>query len=173
MPTEREYEPRESRVAIDPDKVAEDPGLLPYAHHVGSAIIRPIDKGRTRGVAMAAMYEQTGTQLEQIRGQVEVLIRQAQSIHDRIAVSESIYNAEVGFRPTTGQTYYLYERRGQADGAPRKPRVLSLVAPAEWGPRPPYDFVAEVRLLSDHTWEVVRLASEPDPDAPDPLRASA
>ncbi len=31
---------------IDPDKVAENPGLLPYAHTAGGAVIRPEDKGR-------------------------------------------------------------------------------------------------------------------------------
>lgn len=44
---------------IDPDKVAESPGLLPYAHHSGSAVIRPEDKGQIRGNAMTAMYDQT------------------------------------------------------------------------------------------------------------------
>ena len=40
---------------IDLDKIAEQPHLLPYAHTLGGAIIRPIDKGRTKGVAMSAM----------------------------------------------------------------------------------------------------------------------
>lgn len=144
-------------MAIDPDKVAEAPGLLPYAHHVGSAIIRPIDRGRSKGLGMAAMYEQTGVQLNQLKDQVALLLRQAQSIHDRIEVSESIYAAEMGFTPNVMQTCYLYQRRGEGGG-----RVMSLVAPAEWGPRPPYDYVATVKLLSDHTWEVGELASEAD-----------
>jgi hypothetical protein len=41
---------------IDKDKVTDDPGLLPYAHTVGSAVIRPEDRGRIRGNAMLAMY---------------------------------------------------------------------------------------------------------------------
>ncbi len=56
-----QHEPKESKVLIDPDKVTDSPGLLPYAHHVGSAMIKPIDQGRTEGLAMSAMYEQTGT----------------------------------------------------------------------------------------------------------------
>ena len=153
--------PKESTQHIDPDKVAETPSLLPYAHHVGSAIIKPIDKGRTKGLAMSAMYEQTGVQLNQLREQVEVLIAQAQSIHDRIGVSESIYGAEMGFRPNVNQVCYLYERHGGR-------RVMSLVSPAEWGGRPPYRFVAEVRLLSDHTWDVVRMAREDSTGSADP-----
>jgi hypothetical protein len=33
---------------IDKDKVAENPGLLPYAHTAGGAVIRPEDKGKIR-----------------------------------------------------------------------------------------------------------------------------
>ena len=49
---------------IHPDKITETPHLLPYAHHVGSAIIKPLDKGKTKGVAMKAMYQQTEQQLQ-------------------------------------------------------------------------------------------------------------
>jgi len=145
--------PRESKMNIDPDKVAETPGLLPYAHHVGSAIIKPLDKGRAKGLAMSAMYEQTGVQLNQLKKQVEMLVAQAQTIHDRIAVSESIYTAEVGFKAIIGQVCFLYER---SNGV----RVLSMVAPEEWGTKPPYRFVARVSLLSDHTWDVLEMAEE-------------
>lgn len=148
-----DYKPKESNINIDPDKVTDSPGLLPYAHHVGSAIIKPIDKGRTKGLAMSAMYEQTGVQLNQLKDQIELLISQAQSIHDRISVSESIYSAEIGFKPNISQTCYLYERKsGQ--------RVLSLVGPKEWRKNPPFTYVATVRLLSDHTWDVEEMANE-------------
>ena len=154
-----DYTPKESINRIDPDKVTDNPGLLPYAHHVGSAIIAPIDKGRTTGLALSAMYEQTGTQLDQIRQQVELLISQAQKVHDRITVSESIYTAEAGFKANIGQECYLYER---ANGT----RVLSLVAPTEWRKGPPFTYVASVKKLSDHTWDV--LAVEGDIHAPRP-----
>jgi hypothetical protein len=123
--------------------------LLPYARHVGSAIIRPLDKGRTRGVAMQAMYQQTDTQLQQIREQVETLIRQAQAIHDRINLSEKIYKADCGFKPVPGHTYFLYSKK---DGS----LILSLVSPAEWGNSIPYIFMAEAQLLADHTWKILQ-----------------
>lgn len=157
-PNMADYQPKKSTQAIDPDKVAEHPSLLPYAHHVGSAIIRPLDKGKVKGLAMAAMYEQTGTQLEQIRAQVELLISQAQDIHDRISISESIYQAEVNFKPNIGQTYYLYEREGGK-------RLLSLLGPTDWGSKLPYIYIASAKLLSDHTWDVVEMAKDIDLDA--------
>ena len=133
---------------INKDKITETPNLLPYAHHVGSAIIKPLDKGRTKGNAMTAMYQQTGTQLNQIKEQVETLIRQAQALHDRINISEKIYKADAGFKPVINQVYHLYERQnGQW--------VLSLISPKEWGSKLPYHFIASVQLLADHTWEVL------------------
>lgn len=138
---------------IDPKKVAENPHLLPYAHTVGGVVIQPLDKGKAKGIAMAAMYEQTDMHLDQIRKQIELLAQQARAIADRVAVSEKIYQAEIGFEPVIGKQYHLYKR---ANGK----HLLSLIAPAEWGAKIPYDFVASVHLLSDHTWEVLAQAKE-------------
>jgi hypothetical protein len=132
---------------ISRDKIAENPSLLPYAHHVGSAIIRPMDKGRTKGNAMKAMYQQTDNQLHQIKEQVETLIRQAQAIHDRITISEKIYKADCGFKPVVGYVYYLYEKKDSS-------WVISMVSPQEWGKNPPYTYIAEVELLADSTWQI-------------------
>jgi len=143
---------RESDInSIDPDKVAENPHLLPYAHHVGSAIIKPLDKGRAKGNAMSAMIQQTEGSLHKIKEQVELLIKQAQEIHDRINVSEKIYQADCGIVPNIGQVYYLYERKN-------KSWVLSMVSPTDWGGNPPYTYIATAELLADHTWKVLEMA---------------
>ncbi|MCP9237743.1 DUF2452 domain-containing protein [Lewinella sp. JB7] len=133
---------------IDGDKVASDPHRLTYGHERGGAPIRPSDRGKATGLAMRAMYEQTDRQLDQIRAQIELLARQASEIKNRMTVSERIYAAEMNIDPIVSRTYYLYERDNGT-------HVLSMVSPAEWGPRPPYHYVATVRLLGDHTWEVI------------------
>ncbi|MEM6964800.1 MAG: DUF2452 domain-containing protein [Bacteroidota bacterium] len=134
---------------IDKDKVAENPHLLPYAHTVGGSVIRPIDKGRVKGLAVSAMYDQTEAQLDQIREQVTLLAAQAEKIHRRIEVSEKIYLAEIGFKPLIGHTYHLYERKNGKE-------VLSMVDPKEWGRSMPFEkHVATVKLLSDHTWDIL------------------
>ena len=91
---------------ISEEKITDTPSLLPYGHHVGSAIIRPIDKGKTKGIAMQSMYQQTDNQLLQIKQQVETLIKQAQKIHDRIDLSEKIYTSDCGFKPICGNIYF-------------------------------------------------------------------
>ena len=133
---------------IDKDKIAENPHSLPYAHTVGGVEIKPVDKGKVKGRAMAAMYDQTNMDLEQIRQQMELLARQAKDIHDRVRISEKIYLAELNFDPRIGQIYYLYQR---SNGK----YVVSLVAPEEWGNNPPFEYVSSMELLSDHTWNVI------------------
>ena len=133
---------------IDKDKITDIPGLLPYAHHIGSVIIKPVDSGKVKGRAMKAMYDQTTKSLQQIREQVELLIRQAQKIHDRITVSEEIYNAECSFEPAINQIYHLYKRKNNS-------KFLSMIAPEEWGNNKNLTHVCSAKLLSDHTWEII------------------
>ena len=133
---------------INPDKVAENPGLLPYAHTAGGAVIKPDDMGKVKGRSMLAMRQQTDRQMNQLYEQMEVLARQAKLLAERKEISERIYNAAMGFEPIISETYYLYEKENGAD-------LLSLVAPEEWGRSFKYSrFLAKVTLLADHTWEV-------------------
>lgn len=136
---------------IDGDKVAINPHLLPYAHERGGATIKPIDAGKVKGLAMTAMYEQTDLQLDQIKAQIELLARQAQAIQQRMTISERIYQAQIGIDPIISRTYYLYEKK---DGK----NVLSMVSPDEWGKKSPYTYIATVKLLGDHTWDVLEKA---------------
>jgi hypothetical protein len=134
---------------IDPDKITETPHVLPYGHHAGSAIVKPVDKGRIKGLAVGAMYEQTDMQLEQIRQQIELLAEQARKIKRRVEISEQIYLSEMSFKPLIGHTYHLYRRDSGEE-------ILSMIAPEEWGRSKPLTFVATVKLLADHTWEVLK-----------------
>lgn len=139
---------------IDKDKITENPHNLPYAHTVGGFVIKPIDKGRIKGNALAAMEEQTDIQLKQIKEQIDLLAQQAQALVDRKEISYQIYGAEMGFKPVVGKTYHLYERDNGN-------RVLSLVGPNNWGKEIPFEtFIATVRMLGDHTWEILEVSSE-------------
>lgn len=150
MSEEKKQDPNDAFVnPIDKDKVAENPGLLPYAHTAGGAVIRPEDKGRIRGNAMTAMYDQTDRQMEQLRQQMETLVNQAKSLQNRMSVSEVIYQADIPFQPVIHHIYHLYQRK--SDGT----HLLSMVAPEEWGRKAPFEHLATVRLLGDHTWEVL------------------
>jgi len=132
---------------IDKDKIAINPHTLEYAHSVGGALIKPMDKGRVKGLAVSAMYEQTDMQIEQIKEQIDLLAQQARAIQKRVEISEKIYLADCGFKPLIGKTYHLYEKESEQ-------WVLSMIGPNEWKTCP-YEFVSTVKLLADHTWEVI------------------
>ena len=96
--------------------------------------------------ALTAMEEQTNMQLTQIRQQIELLAIQAKEIQKRKELSMIVYEAKLNFAPVIGHNYFLYEEK---EGI----HLLSMIGPKEWGRKGcPYNFVAEVKLLADHTW---------------------
>ncbi len=143
---------------IDPDKITENPSTLPYSHTVGGAVIRPDDLKKNKSRALSAMEEQTDRQLDQIRKQIDLLAQQAKEIHERKTLSEMIYLAKMGFKPEINHVYHLYQK---TEEDPEHPFVLSMVGPKEWGrSKPPGSFVYSVKLLADHTWDVVAKPNE-------------
>ena len=135
---------------IDKDKITETPGSLPYAHHTGSALVKPEDQGKLKGRALSAMEHQTDMQLHQIYEQMQLLAEQAKKLQARKTISERIYGAEMRFEPLINHVYFLYEK-DSGD------QLLSLIAPEQWGRSgKEFTFVAEVRLLADHTWDILR-----------------
>jgi len=132
------------------DKITDLPGLIEYAHHAGSAIIKPLDRGRIKGNAISSMHDQTDRQFRQLYEQMQTLVDQAKYLKKRVEISERIYEADISFQPVVGKTYYFYIRKNGMG-------LLSMVSPEEWGKTIPYEtFEAAVRLLSDHTWEIVK-----------------
>lgn len=133
---------------IDPDKITEHPSLIPYAHHVGSAIIKPEDQGKTKGRALTAMEHQTDLQMTQIYEQMQLLAGQVKKLEDRKRISHFIYQADMRFEPLINHTYHLYQKNtGQF--------LLSLVSKDQWGRSGQHlEFIASVLLLADHTWDI-------------------
>lgn len=131
-------------------KTTNIPGLLEYAHNVGGFSVVPTEKGIIKGRAINAMHEQTQRQMDQIYEQMKLLAKQVNDLKERADVSHLIYDAEMSFQPIIGETYYLYEKKDEL-------QVLSLVSPQEWGKTMPFQkFVAKVKLLADHTWDVIK-----------------
>jgi len=134
---------------IDPDKITETPNTLEYPHHAGSALVKPEDQGKIKGRAIAAMEHQTDMQMDQIRQQMQLLADQVKKLQDRKSISEVIYGAEMRFEPLINHIYHLYEKEDQGF-------LLSLIGPDQWGrSRKTFTFVATVRLLADHTWDIL------------------
>jgi len=134
---------------IDKDKTTDIPGTISFPHHVGSAVVKPEDKGKIKGRAMMAMRDQTQREMSQLYEQMQTLVKQAEEIKKRVEVSEKIYLSTFNFEPVINHIYYLYEKK---DGK----NILSMISPKEWGNTIPYEkYLATIKLLSDHTWEIL------------------
>jgi hypothetical protein len=132
---------------IDPDKITESPSTLPYAHHSGSALIKPEDQGKIKSRSLNAMEHQTDMQLGQIYEQMQLLAEQAKKLQQRKQISEFIYQAERRFDPLINHIYHLYQKDNGS-------YLLSLISPEQWG-KARFTFIATVRLLADHTWDII------------------
>jgi hypothetical protein len=136
------------------EQTSDQPGLIAFPHTVGGAVIRPEDQGKIKGRALSAMREQTSRQMKQLYEQAQLLAEQAREIQQRATLSERIYESEISFEPLIGHVYHLYERQ---DGS----SLLSMVGPDEWGRSRPFKcWLATVKLLADHTWDIL----EQNPD---------
>ena len=135
---------------IDKDNITETPHTLPYSHHRGGFPIIPSKQGAIKHKSLSAMQQQTDSQLIQIKEQMELLVMQANKIKNRIDVSEQIYNAEIRFEPLISHVYYVYKKNDDK-------YILSMISSDDWGRKKcPYTFIAAVKLLADHTWEVIK-----------------
>ncbi len=135
---------------IDITKIAQNPGMLPYASSIGAPAIRPTDMGLVKTKALTAMEQQTELQYNQIQKQVELLAAQAQKLKKRVEISYEIYKCEMTYEPIINQVYYLYLRPKDDS------RFLSMVAPNEWGRSGnKNELIAKVKMLGDHTWDVL------------------
>ncbi|WP_051296201.1 DUF2452 domain-containing protein [Eisenibacter elegans] len=139
---------------IDKDKVAENPGLLPYAHTAGGAVIKPTEQGVIRAQSLEAMAQQTDIQMTQIYEQMRTLAEQAHKIKLRAEVSKLIYASDINFEPVINHIYCLYLRKNGG-------YMLSMITPQEWGRSMPFaQYCAKVRLMADRTWEVLEASDD-------------
>jgi hypothetical protein len=124
--------------------------FAPVPLHVGSALIRPEDKGKIKTTAVDTMERQARQQIEMLRRQADAIMEEVRQIEERIAVSYDIYQAEIKFTPQIGEIYYLYLKKDTS-------KLLSMISPKEWSQKLPYEkHISSVRLLADKTWEIIQ-----------------
>lgn len=121
----------------------------PIPLSVSSPKINPIDKRLVKATAFETMQYQSAQQINLLKQQAELLIKQAREIEDRLIISQKIYEADLNFEPVIGTIYHVYEKNAKT--------VLSLVAPFEWGKKQPYEkHVCSATLLADKSWQLVK-----------------
>lgn len=123
--------------------------LSPIPLHIGSPIIKAEDKNKIRANAVEAMHHYAHQEMEMLRKQADLIMQQVRDIENRLKISEHIYQSEMRFTPVIGQMYHLYEHEAHFK--------LSLIGPDEWGSgKQPGKFLASVKLLGDHSWDIIK-----------------
>jgi len=126
--------------------------LSPIPLSVSSPPIQPIDKNKIQAKALETMTHQANQQIKMLKRQADELMKQAKEIENRLKISYQIYQSEIKFKPVIGECYFLYKKGSR--------NILSLLSPNDWKNKHPYDeFLSEVRLLADQTWEVEKKKS--------------
>jgi hypothetical protein len=125
--------------------------LAPIPTHVASPVIKPVDKGKLKSVALETVAEQANLQIAMLRKQAALLMEQAREIENRVLVAQEVYAADINFEPVIGQQYHLYARADES-------RFLSMISPEDWGKKARFTFIATVKLLGDRSWDVIRKA---------------
>jgi hypothetical protein len=125
--------------------------LSPIPLSVGSPIIKAEDKGKIRANAVEAMHHYANQEMALLKKQADLIMEQVREIENRLQVSENIYTSDMRFQPVIGQIYHLYEKDDHFK--------LSIIGPTEWGrSKTVGNYVASVKLLGDHSWDIVNKA---------------
>lgn len=133
----------------DPEEPIPNQSLSPIPLHVGSALINPADMGKVVSQALQSMNHYANQELELLKSQAELIMKQVREIETRVEISQRIYEAEMRFIPKIMGTYYLYEKKNGG-------WIVSMVGPQQWGKSFPYlKYKATVKLLGDRTWDVI------------------
>ena len=122
-----------------PARVADNKMTMPYGDSVSApAITLPDVQGYKKGQAAEAShrFHQRYEELEQA---MHEWMTQAQ-------YNDRLLNANIAFRPSIGQVYYLYNK----DGAD----FISMVSPEEFGESYMREktFVGSYKILADNAW---------------------
>jgi len=123
---------------------------LPYPMELGSPAFAPIAIEKEKDILLNVSKLNAKQEYDRIMEQVEVLKKQAESLNNRIQVSEMMHDCVYSFRVVHGKCYYVY-----CDSR-KKQNVLSIIGPDNWSVFPShYTYVMTVRLMGDSTWEEV------------------
>lgn len=136
------------------ESYAGEASLSPIPLSIGSPPIRPEDKNKIRANAVEAMHHYANQEIAMLKKQADLIMQQVRDIEQRLKISAHIYESDMRFVPVINQVYYLYEKDDHY--------TLSLIGPNEWGAaKQVKKYIATVKLLGDHSWDVLDRATEP------------
>lgn len=119
-----------------------------------SAIVSVSDQHKPIARALQTLDGQADAQADQISEQLEILLERASKLAESRRISKIIYSCQFGFQPIVKHVYYLYRATDRL--------FVSMIGPTEWSARSrkSLEYIAQIRLDYDHTWEIMELAKD-------------
>ena len=125
--------------------LAEKPNSLPYPASRLAPGIELVDLAQQISTADRFLQSTATARLRTIAEQIQRLQQDAQRILLETQQQQELHRAECNFKRQPGKTYHLYQK---ASGQ----RYFSMLAPDDWGGKPPHEFLASYRLENDMSW---------------------
>jgi hypothetical protein len=118
----------------NPDNVANNPGLLPYASNVGAPAIIVDDIKHWKQTRVANVNKQFLSKFEELKQEYQKLI-------DEYKWNDLVYKSKFSFEPVINETYHLYSRdSGEL--------FLSLIESTQWM----QNYIASFKYNHDNKW---------------------
>lgn len=121
---------------------------LPYAASRLGPSMELLDIAKEIAQADEIVNVRVSAKLKVIADQIRHLQQEARDILEETQRDQQLHQAECQFKRIPGKTYHLYEKHNQK-------KYFSLLAPAEWGNRPPHTFIGSYRLENDMSWTAI------------------
>lgn len=115
-----------------------------------------IDLAKQIDTADNFIHTKTNAKLNLIAEQIKALQDTAREVLQQAQQDQLLHRAECQFQRKPGHIYHLYRRSGRDDSA-----YFSMLAPHEWGGKPPHEYVASYRLENDMSWSEVEEMDQP------------
>ncbi|MFO7602266.1 MAG: DUF2452 domain-containing protein [Gammaproteobacteria bacterium] len=138
-----------------PQKHQGSDNTSPYPVSRLSAAMPLVDLAREISAADNMVNSRVTGQLQVIANQIRHLQDAARQILEKGQRDQALHHAQCNFKRQPGKTYYLYRKAGGQT-------YFSMLAPAEWGGRPPHEFIAAYRLEADMSWSSAEEIDTPD-----------
>ena len=91
--------------------------------------------------------------LRLIANQIKTLQDEARQVLEQTQRDQLLHRAQCSFKRQPGKTYHLYQK---ANGT----SYFSMLAPAEWGSKPPHSFLGSYQLQIDMSWTPIEELTE-------------
>ncbi|NNF95681.1 MAG: DUF2452 domain-containing protein [Halobacteria archaeon] len=108
----------------------------------------PVNLAEEISQADATFAALASGKLRLIANLIKVLQDEAQQVLEQTQCDQLLHRAPCNFKRQPGKIYHLYQK---ANGT----IYFSMLAPAEWGSKPPHTFLGSYQLKIDMSWTPV------------------